>query len=500
MKNTEKQVDSKLTQKFALANNNYGQTDTTWGMSDRPDILEFADSTPYSKLVDDCRFYYKKDSLASTVINKVVAIAINGLIFKDITRNYSKTEKAVFEQLMVDIVPFLRQVSLSYLVSGLAIPEITFTEVDKEFLELRGIKYYNQMMYPTEMWLRDSASIIIKRPLIGSGESYFLKIPDEIKNFIETKGEYPDGTEDKELYRKIVQMYPDFVRAVRKGEDTILLDNPLIIKGETTVDDPYPVPYLNAALEPLRHKRNLRRMDYSIASRVISAVLHVKVGNDIFPLTEDDETTLTALEDQFKWRDKMTPDVVDRVCTLFTNHTVDMAWVFPEVDSMLDQKKYEAVNQDIMVAMGFPRILITGETERSFTSDPEVATLSPIYTMEALRSQLQPIIRAICYNIYKFNSKIKTIPEFVFKPISLMSLRLFYEGLNELYNTGNLSRKSYAEAYGFDLVGELEQRSEEQELFDILDIEEVAPSNVPGANAPAAPPVTKTKTKKPKTK
>ena len=48
------------------------------------------------------------------------------------------------------------------------------------------------------------------------------------------------------------------------------------------------------ALEPLKHKRNIRRMDYSIASRVISAIQLIKLGNDDFPVTEDDEDAFKA--------------------------------------------------------------------------------------------------------------------------------------------------------------------------------------------------------------
>jgi len=134
-------------------------------------------------------------------------------------------------------------------------------------------------------------------------------------------------------------------------------------------DAEYPIPYLYPGLESYKHKRNLRRMDYSIASRVISAILHVKAGSDEFPLTEDQQDVLDDLESKFHWREGISPTDIERVFTLFTNHTIELNWVFPDVEALLNDKKYDAVNKDIILALGFPRILITGETERSFTSD-----------------------------------------------------------------------------------------------------------------------------------
>jgi hypothetical protein len=50
--------------------------------------------------------------------------------------------------------------------------------------------------------------------------------------------------------------------------------------------------------------------------------------------------------------------------------------------------------------------LITGETERSFTSDPELAMLSPASTMEVMRDELLPIINKIFYEVKDQNNLI----------------------------------------------------------------------------------------------
>lgn len=448
------------------------------------DLLAFSDHDKYEKVVKDCRFYFRHDPLASTVVTKLVDIAVNDLVIRADGKT-TQTEDAIFDALEQDIMPFLRKAAFEYLTTGLLVPEIKFTRINRRSLRDKFIPRVSSLLYPTSMWIRDSKDIEIKRPLITEKESYFLKIPDEVIFFIQSGGEYPDGEKDIELYREIVKLYPEFVSKIRGGETKVLLENPLVVKSTTLADSPYPIPYLYPALEALKHKRNLRRMDYSIAARVISAILHVKVGSDDFPLTEDQEDELDSLEEKFKWRENLSTDEIERVFAFFTNHTVEINWVFPEVKSLLDDKKYDTVNQDIMVALGFPRILITGETERSFASDPQIATLSPIQTMIQLQKKLLPIANKIYIEMRRHNKVINTLPKLYFKPINLMSLQLFYEGLKDLYETGNLSREDYAEAYGFDLATVIDKRVREKDMLEELNLDEFAP--VPHSNKPGRP-------------
>lgn len=451
--------------------------------SPRVDKLSFGDHKLYENIIRDCRFFYRLEPLANTVINKMVDMSINNLII-DYTDKATKTEKQIYNSLKKDIIKFLRKAAVEYLTTGLVIPEISLTRLDKTQLRQKGIQRVDSLLYPTDMWLRNAADVEIKKPFITSGESYFLLIPEEAIFFVMTGGQYPDGSTDKDLYELILSKYPEFVSQIRAGETKILLDNPLIVKSTTLTDSQYPIPYLYPALESFKHKRNIKRMDYSIAARVISAILQVSVGSDEYPLTEDQEDYLVELENKFRWRENLSGDEVERVFTLFTNHTVNIQWVFPEVDALLSEKKYDPVNRDITVALGFPRILITGETEKSFTSDPEIATLSPLSTMNAIRDQLLPIVNFIFYNMEKYNETIVRVPEDIkFKPINLMSLQLFFEGLQSLYESGNISRQSFAEAFGYDFNDEIDKRIDEQETIEESGLQEFAPvphSNMPG--------------------
>jgi hypothetical protein len=453
------------------------------------DKLSFGTSRSYEKIISDCRYFYLQEPIASTVINKIIDISINDILISQ-SKSLSKTELQIYLALREDIIKFLRDAALELLVTGFVVPEITLSKIGKNELREKGIQRIDSLLYPTEMYVRDSSTIEIKRPFISSKESYFLLVPDDVTFFIQTKGEYSDGTRDYELYQEIVRLYPEFVRDILKGQRKFLLDNPLIIKLNNQSYTPYPVPYLYAGLESFKHKRNMRRMDYSIAARVISAILHVSVGSDEFPLTEDQEDYLKDLEDKFKWREGLNKDDVERVFSLFTNHTVEMEWIFPQIESLLDNAKYDDVNKDIILSLGFPRVLLTGEAEKSFSSDPEIVTLSPLNTLNSIRRKLLPIVSHIFREMRSKNPDIlKNYPEYKFQPINLMSLSLFFTGIKELYSSGNLSRKSYTEAYGFDFQSEITSRSEEKDMLKELGLDEFAPlphSNVPGA-APKSP-------------
>jgi hypothetical protein len=488
----------KLAKAIAGSYTIYQSMNRTWAENpwiSMVDKLAFDNHDNYEKVIKDCRFYFRHDPLASTVIRKLVDLSINNLVVQP-DGKATVTEKAIYNALEKDLIGFLRKAAFEFLITGLLVPEIKLTRISKSDLQYKNIKRLESLMYPTSMWIRDSKDIEIKRPLITEKESLFLKISEEVLFFIQNKGEYPDGERDVELYKEIAKLYPEFVKQILAGKTKVLLENPLVIKSLALADSAYPIPYLYPALEALKHKRNLRRMDYSVAARVISAILHVKVGSDDFPLTEDQEDELTDLENKFKWRETLSTDDVERVFAFFTNHTVDLKWIFPEMEALLDDKKYDTVNQDIIVALGFPRILITGETERSFASDPQIATLSPLQTMQQLQRQLLPIAEKIFMEMKNYNKILTTYPIVKFKPINLMSLQLFYDGLSALYESGNLSRTDYTEAYGYDFRDTQEQRAEEDELMKELDVEEFAP--VPHSNEPNKPGATTKTTAKPK--
>jgi len=382
---------------------------------------------------------------------------------------------------------------MEYLITGLVIPEVGYARIATNDLPGFNVKKKETLYLPQKLWIRDPATIEIRTSWAINEPTYYVEVPPELIKFILTDGELDNGKEDRELYKQLVALYPDFVKKVKAGYKKIKLENDLIIRRKPLSDSPYPTPYLFPALEALKHKRNLRRMDYSIASRVISAIMLVKLGSDDFPVTEDDTDQFEAIKNQLLWRGNYGKDI-ERIFELFANHTLEIEWIFPPTDALLSDKKYAEVNQDIFFSLGFPRILTTGETERSGSSDPEFASMSPVKSMENMRNKILLVMKDIVKRISEGNS-LKDIPDVRFSPINLHSFNNFVEGMSKLYETGNISRTSFAGAFDYNWEEEMRQKESENELMKELQVEEFAPQafSPQPANTNQAKPQTQTK-------
>jgi hypothetical protein len=448
------------------------------------DKMESPTTDEYPKIVKECRFFYRKDSIASTVINKMVELGVTDIVIPK--GKLSSNEYKIFQGIKEELQEFIEDCALEYLVTGLVIPEVKYAPVSSDKIREFGIKKYSSLTLPVEMWVRDPAMVKINTSFVFNKPSYFLKVPPKLVFFIQNKGQYPDGTKDVQLYQLLMAYYPAFCSQVLAGQTDIPIENDYVIRRKVLSDSPYPTPFLLSAIEPLRHKRNLRRLDYSIASRAIGAIQQFKVGNDEFPVTIEDQSVFENLKNQMAYRNSNKRDV-EKIFQLFTNHTVEIDWVYPPLDALLNETKYVEVNEDIFFSLGFPRILTTGEAQRTGSSDPEYASISPVKSMNNMQRKLLIILRGIIKNIVEEN-KLSDTPVVSFKPISIISFKAFIEGLRNLYDTGNLSRATYAGSLGYNLDEELRLRAEEKDKIKELGIEDFAIR--PFTNQPGQPGVT----------
>jgi len=446
------------------------QSDNPW-TPEEVDTLESDRFNSYKDLVKACRFFYKKDPLSATTLNKMVEIGINNLTLGQ--NKLSANEFRMFKALLPKLQEFAEQMALEFLISGLVVPEISFTSVSTDILKIYNVKKYSSLVLPTSMWLRDPATIIINTSMFGSEPSYFVQVPDDMLYFIQNSGTYRDGTKDELLFNKLKIEYPEFIASVLAGKTKIQIENKLIFRRKTQSYQDYPIPYLEPALEALKHKRNLRRMDYSLASRVISAILLFRLGSDEFPVTEDDSDTFEELRNQLLYRDN-TGKNVERIFQLFANHTLQVDWIMPDIAAMIDDAKYKDINQELIFALGFPRILITGETERTGSSEAEFATLSPARTMETFRSKIIEILKYIVNETARRNG-FSDAPEIKFEPINLMAFADFIDAIRVLYESGNMSRTAFANLFGLTWEDEMDIKEKENKILEEKGLEINAP-------------------------
>ncbi len=432
------------------------------GITNEPDKMQLP--TNFQDRLKLVRYYYEVDPIANTAIDKIVDIGINELnIERD---DCSDEEFAVYKAAVRVFEGYLKDAALEYLLSGLVVPQVSWRTRTPNEVGLDTSKRYS---LPSEIWLTDPGLLALNFKPLSTEVEVWMQIPDYIRDFISSKGKREDGSVDTENYERIIQQYPEFVEAVKAGRDRILLEDAYIIRRRPKVFDPYPTPYLLSALESLMFKRNLKKMDYAIASRVIGAIQLIKLGNDEFPLTEDDDDQLDDLKTEMLWRNR--EKNIDRVFQLFANHTLDITWVYPDTEAMLNQGKYEAINQDIFNALGIPRILVSGETLRSATSQAEFAMFSPAETINRVREHILEFIEDLLDEI-KERNKLENKVNIYFEELRLYDLEKLAEVAVQLYQNNAISLTSLAGIAGYNFEDELEKKSNERELMKEFDVPE----------------------------
>ena len=450
---TRKPIQLAKSQVSTVAMNDVGILVTT-------EIDEMKLPSDYHKLIKMCRFFYTHDPIAGTVMNKMVDCAITPLTNRK--SNCTDEEFATYNFILDLLQDFFRNVCLEYLLSGLVVPQYEWSQIKgSELSPARNSR--RRVWVPDNVWFRDPATITIKNSPTNKKYIYVTVDAATIR-FIKSGGKLEDGTFDKELYEEFVRNYPEFVKAIKALKGTVMkirLEDVRPIFSRMLPESTYPIPYMSNALESLLHKRNLRKMDYSIAARVIAAIQVIKLGSDEFPCT--DEHDFDSIKEQMNYR--LGTGYPERVYQLFSNHTLDISWVYPDTAAMLNREKYSSVEDDIIAGLGFPRTLITGETLRSnVAGGSDFAAFSPIATMETIRDRLLEWTKALYKEIQEKNHFVNR-PLPAFSPMKLYKLLDLNTIGESLYSEGSLSRQTRLEMQGLDLETEVERRKEEDEIW-----------------------------------
>ena len=365
---------------------------------------------------------------------------------------------------------FFRNVCLEYLLSGLVIPHYEWARVSGADLT-NSLNSRTRVWVPDNIWFRNPSTITVKASPIPNRKDFYVEVSGDLLQFIRSGGKRKDGSVDKETYDALVKNYPEFIKAIKDSKGTVLeirLENIRPILSRCMPEDPYPIPYMTNALESLMHKRNIRKMDYSIAARVQAAIQLIKLGSDDFPVT--DEEDFRYIKNQMNYR--TSKGEAEKIFQLFANHTLVIEWVAPDTAALLNRDKYSSVDDDIISAFGFPRTLITGETLRSnVEGGSDIATFSPIATLDSIRAKLISWTVDLYDEIKKRNG-FKSAPIPLFSPMRLYSLMEQNAITRDLYKEGSMSRKTRLQYQGIDQATELERIEHEDKEYKDRDIRE----------------------------
>jgi|688.fasta_scaffold19541_11 hypothetical protein len=424
----------------------------------------------YHEMIVFCRYFYERDTIARTVINRLVNLGVTKLRNK---KTSDDVNALFFDAVAEKIQPFLKLMATEYFVHGLVVPGITYKTIMMN--KLNPALGRKRVEVPDEMWVRNVANIKLRKRPTGMQRGIYLQIPEEEATFIQHKGKRLDGTDDTEAYKELLRQSPEYVRAVQNGQRIFPLTDSRAIYGDLTSYTDYPVPYLQNALSAMQHKEYLKIMDRTIVSRSIELLRQVKIGSDEYPATDDDiEATQKAIA--------QASASGDRVFNLFTNHTVDIQWVLPPLDALLNESKYAEPNADIFLAMGFPRILTVGESLRSNSSDSRIATLGPMSTLTEVRERILSWIEWFYEDLAERNN-MATWPKPYFSPIQFQDMTALTQFAIQAQQIGAISKDTISQLYGTTYEEEQQKISFEVQADDTNQQEPGTPEepgNVPG--------------------
>ncbi len=384
----------------------------------------------YREEVQQCRFFARYDPVAASVISRMIELAA-----RPIQHHGERVTAFEYEFFTAVADVFLRSLpSLLYdfLVNGFAVPSYTLQQLP--FSRIRGTSK-RKVWFPVDIWLYNVDSIRLRRAPAGSDIYVYYVISDRDKWFILNEGTFPDGKQDKELYRQIVQSYPEYVRLIQSGVTEVRLETWPVVRMMPSFAE-YPTPFLLPALSALKRRLRLRAVDDNITMRALNAFLHVKAGNDRFPVTDGD-TTLEDLRTQLQQRSVIPTrhgPVSDHIAMLFTNHTVELSWVYPPFDPLLTTEHHSTIIDEILLALGFSRILLVGETMRSNAG----ANRSTIGTIASLLFAQQAVLGWLerFYHLLAELNGFRTYPKPMFVQTPTADVLQFFQFLLSLYKEG----------------------------------------------------------------
>lgn len=425
----------------------------------------------YREEVDQSRFFYKYDPFASIVINRMVDMATSTI--RNRRKDCNDEEMKYFNAIAERISPIISSMILEYLVNGMTVPDYGIKkEMGTTINKNLGRKRYS---VPDSVWLRNPDHIILKKKPATNDRLVYLRIPQEDISFILSEGRQVDGTQDKELYNSIVREFPDYVEQIRQGKREVRLENTMAIMRKLQTHADYPQPFLVPSLASLKHKWRIKQMDYSLASRAIEAVRLINVGDKDFPAEEGDEA-LESVRQQISNRPNSYNGEQEPVYSLVVNHTVAMKWVYPPLEALLSDAKYSEPNADILLGMGFSRVLLVGESLRS-NSGGDVSVLGPIATLQEVRANILVWIRAMYRRMAELNN-FTTIPEPFFPAIRNADIYRFLEWGLAAVKMGSMSTDTLLQMFGSDFEAERIQKDAENAISTPRPIPDAAPIKV----------------------
>ncbi|MEM8875314.1 MAG: hypothetical protein AAGD32_13790 [Planctomycetota bacterium] len=163
----------------------------------------------------------------------------------------------------------------------------------------------------------------------------------------------------------------EMLAAIRAGETSVALPPNIchIAFGDKQPYEKYPTPIARHAFGALRMKFKLLKMDEATADQVKDRILLVKLGDSEYPMF--DPSQIDAAVRLFQLR------TGGADMHLFWNHAIELEWVEPSTDSLVQTEKYNHWNDEIRTAYGINRVF-TGTDGKTGSQGGDILNLKGV--------------------------------------------------------------------------------------------------------------------------
>lgn len=257
------------------------------------------------------------------------------------------------------------------------------------------------------------------------------------------------------MIEQVRKIFPDEISSqIRPGVGEILLPREIfsIVTKDKQPYELWALPLVSHAFDALDYKRSLMEMDRSTTSGVRNRILKVTIGNDTFPVTDTKE--LQVLANKFKNPSKN--------LTLFWNHTLNVEYIEPKLDS-LNIEKYIPVLDDIRAVFGISKVLlgVDGDSDGNNTL--------------CLKGMIEILEQARTAFITWFNREINDVANIIsntkedsvsvaFGTLNLKDENDFFRVVMQMVDRQIISYETAAETLGYYFPKELNRLEKEKKI------------------------------------
>jgi hypothetical protein len=380
----------------------------------------------------------------------------------------------------------ISEMMLEYWLAGNIFPFKVQSRVSSDDITSKKMRK-STFILPMDTYLIDPMFMRVpEAPTIMGSKKLYLKLDEDVIQLLKS---------DEEEAEAILEGLPPNLRNAALREGMIELPEEFIthIKRKSRGYQTWGIPYLTRTFGAYARKKKLQALDESTIDGLINQITVFKIGD---PKDETRQTwdtrrlrAFAALLAQPHHTNYLvwTPDV-------------DIITVGPSETILAIDKKYEQVDKELLVSMGMPLVLLSGEGDRAENAENVwVSVSSLLRKIETARNQCKKYVEEEMYEFLKENKKrgidikLSDSPTIRWRKPDLRNEKEFREFVLGLYDRGILPIETGVKEAGYDWketkkrkVAELDEKIEGhtyEEVFFRRDL----PFSAPGEGAPGAP-------------